>query len=48
MKFRVGDRVKETYHGYVSHCEHHAKPKGISVDVIVGFIPGSVGLPIPR
>ena len=48
MEFTVGDKVKETYHGYVAHCEHHGKPKGISVDVNVGFIPGSVGLPFPR
>ncbi|CAI8168795.1 MAG: Uncharacterised protein [Prochlorococcus marinus str. MIT 9215] len=48
MEFAIGDRVKETYHGYVAHCEHHGKPKGISVDVNVGLLPDSIGLPIPR
>lgn len=48
MKFNKGDCVREAYHGYISHCEHHGKPKGISVDVNVGFMPASVGLPIPR
>tara|TARA_X000000950_G_C13829630_1_gene625559 strand:- start:166 stop:453 length:288 start_codon:yes stop_codon:yes gene_type:complete len=48
MEFNIGDYARETYHGYVSHCEHHGKPKGISIDVNVGFMPGSVGLPIPR
>ena len=48
MEFTIGDQVKETYHGYAAHCEHHGKPKGLSVDVNVGFMPASIGLPIPR
>ena len=48
MEFTIGDQAKETYHGYAAHCEHHGKPKGLSVDVNVGFMPASIGLPIPR
>lgn len=48
MNFNVGDRVRETYHGHLAHCEHHGKPKGISVDMNLGPVPASIGLPIPR
>jgi len=48
MEFNVGHRVRETYYGYIAHCSHHGRPRGISLDVNIGFLPGVIGLPIPR
>ncbi len=48
MDFKVGAKVREMYVGYVAHCEHHNKPKGLTVDLNISGLPASVGLPIPR
>ena len=48
MKLKKGDRVRETYKGYVSHCEHHGKPKGMSVDVSISGVPASIAIATPR
>lgn len=48
MKLQVGDRIRETYKGYVSHCEHHGEPKGAAVDVKIMGMSGKIGMPTPR
>ena len=48
MYLKVGDKVKETYEGHLAHCEHHNKPKGVTVDLNISGIPAQIGLPIPK
>ena len=48
LDLKVGDKVKETYEGYLAHCEHHDKPKGLTVDLKVSGVPAKVGLPTPK